>query len=625
MRHLPGKLFSRLLSLLVGGLLATALFSAPAEAASEFATSYRIDYAVRQNGQVEVDQAITLSNRLANIYATQYSVVIGSTKLTNISAWDQFGALKPKVEVGDNRTQISFSFPEKVVGKGASRQFHVTYTTADFAQIKGRVLEIGIPLLADIEELADYHVQLHVPESFDKANYFLPTPHEVYTSGSQRHYQFTKENLIGLEGITGTFGEYQLFAFSLKYHLDNQDNRPVLTQVALPADTAFQELAYTKLEPPPQDVEADDDGNWLATYRLEKDQAIEVSVQGVAKILLTPQSMAKPLASETRAAYLAAQTYWPVDDSRIRGLADQLKTPEAIYDFLVANFQYDYDRLTETAQRKGALWALDHPKELICMEFTDLFITLARAAGIPAREANGFAYTTNSKLRPLSLEQDVLHAWPEYYDDQAQVWIPVDPTWGNTTGGLDFFRKLDLDHFTFIERGLDSTQPLPAGSYKLADTAGKDVMIEFASAFPDPEQPKITLELPEARFAGWPIDGFALVKNPGPYALKQTTGTLRVLHEGKAVLNTEFTLPNLPPGSQETVPLHWPTSPWDRKSQYQIQLTLGEQTQTASLLVKPLITPLTLAALGAGLLLFGLAVWLTIVRPWLFHRKLPKK
>ena len=93
------------------------------------------------------------------------------------------------------------------------------------------------------------------------------------------------------------------------------------------------------------------------------------------------------------------------------------------------------------------------------MEFTDLFITIARSAGIPAREVNGFAYTENPDIQPLSLVNDVLHAWPEYYDSEKGVWIPVDPTWGSTTGGVDYFSKLDLRHFTFVVHGKDSTKP----------------------------------------------------------------------------------------------------------------------------------------------------------------------
>src|SRR5258707_13577173 len=104
------------------------------------------------------------------------------------------------------------------------------------------------------------------------------------------------------------------------------------------------------------------------------------------------------------------------------------------------------------------------------MEFTDLFIAMARAAGIRAREINGYAYTENKDSEPLSLVADVLHSWPEYWDKYNKEWILVDPTWGNTTHGIDFFHKLDLRHFTFVIHGVNSEFPLSPGSYKLSDS-----------------------------------------------------------------------------------------------------------------------------------------------------------
>lgn len=57
-----------------------------------------------------------------------------------------------------------------------------------------------------------------------------------------------------------------------------------------------------------------------------------------------------------------------------------------------------------------------------CTEHTLLFVTLARAAGIPAREVGGLLYDANGG-RPIF----GWHAWAEIHD-RAQ-WISVDPTW----------------------------------------------------------------------------------------------------------------------------------------------------------------------------------------------------
>jgi hypothetical protein len=167
----------------------------------------------------------------------------------------------------------------------------------------------------------------------------------------------------------------------------------------------------------------------------------------------------------------------------------------------------------------GALTALANPDSAICMEFTDLFVAIARAAGIPTREINGYAYTENPEIQPLSLVADVLHSWPEYYDKDKGAWIPIDPTWGSTTGGVDFFNKLDLRHFTFVIHGKDDTKPYAPGSYKLGANPQKDVFVSFGklssqtSSFPD-----ISGSF-KPSFPFFPSTLSISVKNPGPTGL----------------------------------------------------------------------------------------------------------
>ena len=110
---------------------------------------------------------------------------------------------------------------------------------------------------------------------------------------------------------------------------------------------------------------------------------------------------------------------------------------------------------------------------------------MSRALNIPSREINGYAYTTNTALRPLAQETDILHAWPEFYDSANNSWIQVDPTWGNTTGGIDYFHQLDFSHITFVRHGLEPTYPLPAGVYK-DSLDQKYIQVEVASDFPPP-------------------------------------------------------------------------------------------------------------------------------------------
>ena len=204
------------------------------------------------------------------------------------------------------------------------------------------------------------------------------------------------------------------------------------------------------MNPAPENVTKDKDGNWLATYLLRPRSSTRVEVRGKAAVSLFPKPEA--LSDESRAEYLKEKPYWQVSDSRIQKLAKDLKTPKAIYDYVVKSLTYDFERVKKQQARLGAVATLQNPTSAVCLEFTDLFIAITRAAGIPAREVEGFAFTDNQKQRPLSLVQDILHAWPEYYDDTRQMWIMVDPTWGNSTGGVDYFDVLDFDHFAFVRK-----------------------------------------------------------------------------------------------------------------------------------------------------------------------------
>jgi len=75
-----------------------------------------------------------------------------------------------------------------------------------------------------------------------------------------------------------------------------------------------------------------------------------------------------------------------------------------------------------------------------CNEHTQLYLALARAAGVPARGASGLAYL-NGKF--------YFHAWPEVY---LGSWVAVDPTFGQFPA--------DAAHLRFATGGLDKQTAL---------------------------------------------------------------------------------------------------------------------------------------------------------------------
>lgn len=494
------------------------LFTRIAKAQGEFLVDAVVRYNVQESGQTEVLHDISLENNFSTLYATSYTLSLENIDAQNIRVYGDRGESYPFESVQDgDKTNILVTFSDAVVGKGVKRRFSISYNNKNFAVKTGEVWEVSVPKLAEDDSYRNYSVSLYIPNSFGLEAYVSPNPKSSSSSPSGKTYLFSKDQILQT-GITAGFGQFQVFSFNLAYHLENPLSRSAQTEVTLPPDTAFQKIYFSKIEPEPAEVKIDTDGNWIAVYNLSPRQRIDVSAAGSVQIFASYRPFPKP-GDETLSLNLKGTDYWQVDSPKIRSLAEELKTAKAIYEYVSENLKYDFSRVTPNVQRFGAAKALENPTQAICMEFTDLFIAIARAAGIPAREINGYAYTENPELQPLSLVADVLHSWPEYYDREKGTWIPIDPTWGATTGGVDYFSKLDLRHFTFVIHGADSVKPFPPGSYKLGVNPQKDVFVSFGKLPSDRNSiPRLSLEV----LRNIPFFSFIYsveVKNPGPSAL----------------------------------------------------------------------------------------------------------
>jgi hypothetical protein len=541
-----------------------------ARAQSEFAVDSVVTYNVQDSGRTTVSHTITLENNFSTIYATTYSLSLENIDVQNVSAQDSSGNSIPvDVQIDGSTTTLKVNFSDAVVGKGNKRHFIISYENGNFAVRTGEIWEVSVPRLSSASSFRSYRVVLRIPASFGLEAYISPQPSSRQNQASGITYTFNGNEIIQA-GITAGFGQFQIFSFSLAYHLENPLSRTAQTQIALPPDTAFQKVYLQKINPKPANVSVDLDGNWIATYNLTARQRIDVDVSGSVQIFASYRSFPKPTETEL-SDNLRETDYWQVNDPKIKALAAELKTPKAIYDYVSKTLKYDFERVQPNVQRMGAVSALLNPTQAICMEYTDLFIAIARAAGIPAREINGYAYTENPELQPLSLVADVLHAWPEYYDKAKGVWIPIDPTWASTSGGIDYFDKLDLRHFAFVVHGESSVMPYPPGSYKLGSNPQKDVYVSFGKL---PEQrdtnpvvtitPVRTLPLLNSIYS-------VRVDNPGPQALYSTYPT--VYFDGKEE-NRDF-IEVLPPYASYTFKVNVPFSILGKGSPSVVEVKAG--------------------------------------------------
>lgn len=544
-------MFQRLLIFFISLAFIVMAYSQPVKAASNFTTDYHITYNAIDDQLTKVVVIVTLTNTTSQFYASSYQMNLGFSDISNLSASDEEGVLKPIVKRTEDGHLLDITFNKKAVGKGDKLTFRLNFDTKEVTRKHGKIWEINVPGLANPEEFQSFRVEVKVPPSFGTPTYIKPTQ-------PQKSLTFTKEQL-GKSGISIAFGDAQFYAFDLAYHLQNKNLFPIKSEIALPPTTNYQDVYISGMEPPPANVRADKDGNWIAEYNLLPAQKLDVTVRGNAAIKLTPRQ--EELSLEDYALYTKAMTYWEATDPEIMKLAQTYTTPKAIYEYVITTLKYDFKRVTEDSTRLGAAIALRTPNAAVCREFTDLFIAISRAAGIPAREVNGFAYTQNPRQRPISVTQDVLHSWPEYYNKEKKTWVMVDPTWGSTTGGVDYFDTLDNDHVAFVKKGVDSKEPLPAGAYKLTSGSGlKDVTIGFADSIPHRDSDvSFTPQFPSVAVAGLPIKGTVTVKNTGSGMVRSQIFTVN----SKNLIPSDqvFQFPDIPPFGSVTIPVTFkPTS-----------------------------------------------------------------
>lgn len=619
------SLLTRLFLLISLFSILYSLSTGDAVAESEFETNYNVTYQVEPAGRTNVTQAILLKNKTANYYADKFELKIGSTKVENVKALDSVGPLEVDVKFEQNLTTITVKFNQRVIGIDKELPWTLSYTSNELATKSGQIWEVSIPRIASTADIGTYDVKVQVPATFGPIAFAVPGPKTSHKDIAVQQFTFDKSQL-SQTGIALSFGEKQIFTFILDYYLENNNLTPRLSQITLPPDNNYQKVILEKIAPSPQNVIVDRDGNFQAQYKLSPKQQLDVQVSGAVVVTSFPtRNIYQPLTEEEKNLYTQPQRYWETDNGFIRDKANELKTADKIYEFVTNFLSYSQERLSKgDISRKGAASAIITPGDSVCMEFTDLFIAIARAAGIPTREVQGYAYTQNERLRPLSLALttgDILHAWPEYWDDNSG-WIQIDPTWGSTSGGLDYFKKLDFNHITFIQRGISSTEPYPAGAYKRPEDQGKkSVFVSFSEEVPRVfENIELAISTPDKIIAGIPLKVRAKAENMGNVSI--FNATLEIRSENLTATHaTVADLEILPPNSSKVTDFRFQTKHFLTRTQGKLILTAADSRVEKTVEIIPIyylfVTPNFVLglSLSAGIIILGFLLYIRFHTP----------
>ncbi len=515
------------------------ILSPPVLAAEKnFSSQYNVSYTVNRSGLTKVRQEVTITNLTSKFYVSTYSFTVGSGEIRKIRAWDPTGPLSPKVVKKEEETVITVNFRARVFGEGKKMRFGISYDFPGLANKEGLIWTINLLRITGLKKTERYRLTLIIPKGFGELVYSHPLPEKVVTQNSQQIISYNKRELL-LGPPRLAFGQFQLYQLSLTYHLENTSLGLGYTEIALPPDIPSQQQTITtNLFPKPVSIRIDSDGNYLARYNLGPKEKKEVVWEGLVALFYYPRvftdQKVEALPRELVERYTKEDKYWEVKDKALAAQAERLfnskltavENAKKVFEFVINYLSYDYSKLTTgDLTRLGAAAVFQENNKAICMEFTDLFITLSRAVGIPARELNGFAYTADNSNRPLSLRLqggDILHAWPEIYLPDSG-WVMVDPTWSSTSGS-DYFSVFDLAHIAFVRKGISSSYPLPAGSYKTGPRQ-RDVKVLFSkdvSALKNLPQLSVEVTFPLLSISPFPTTALIKIQNTSNVASFET-------------------------------------------------------------------------------------------------------
>lgn len=450
----------------------------------QFLIDYNLDYDIYESGETSVTQISTITNLQNDVIPTSFSFSAKRLEIYDVSEETNGKDTIPKIDENNDDTTISVTIKDYAIGKGRQNKITLKYKTKSIATKSGNIWNINIPKIQIPDTATLYDVKLTIPKSFGPKIYISPTPTIEKTDENNNIFYFTKDTFQST-GITAGFGGFQPINFKVRYQIENPSILPAIKEIALPSDIKeYQSVSYDKIIPKPRKMTIDTDGNLIASYFLKPKQKLEIETVGTARLYGKQinqnfggsfDELPKKLVNN----YTKEKRFWETSSPYVQNIAKELKNEDEsvtknakkIYDFITNNLTYDFEATNKgMVERRGANTVASQKNSWTCMEFTDIFVATARAMGIPAREINGFAFASDDTRKPISINLnggDFLHSWAEFYDSYYG-WVQIDPTWG-TTSEIDYFTKLDTNHFSFVVKGMDSENPFPAGTYRFSE------------------------------------------------------------------------------------------------------------------------------------------------------------
>lgn len=473
MQYIQKLTYKKYLILLLSATFFISLISPHrGNAANEFNYSVSSVYRVNSNGNTRVEDSYTITNTTSNQYLEQVQLATAIDDAKNIAVEYTDGTSIPFTtqQKTTNQqgyiytyTEITVQFSRPNVGRNNRWSFILSYSTDKLVETKGSAHTVNIPAVPQ-ENDSQYTTTLYVPEDFGTLHTRSAMPTSLGTARGEAVYKYENKTQLAKSAAL-VFGDSTIYNVNFNFPLNNTSSFNSTYTITLPPSTSGQKVVIESLNPEPKSTRLDVDGNILADYEVPANTNITVTTKISAIVSYIDYNLA---ASGTKAdlpkdlvnQYTGAQQYWPVSNASIATKAQELTRDKktvaeqvrAINDYVISHLTYNNEKIKYNI-RQGGIKALQNPENVVCLEYSDLTISLLRAAGIPARMPVGYGYS--GSLKQSNSVTDSLHSWVQVYVPNIG-WMNLDPTWGEK---FNNFGSSDLDHFAFAIWGVSDNGP----------------------------------------------------------------------------------------------------------------------------------------------------------------------
>lgn len=438
------------------------------------------EFVVGQDVQVEVketrtvvnnttDKVITKKNNsevftITPLYKDENSAEVLEQMIKTVSVKGEFNEdLDFTVKYEESSAFIEVNYPLDIAAR-SSYSFIFSYTNSQLASKAGALADVYIQAFSQDFRFSTgnvdyfYKTTLKVPTSLGEENFVVPTPQEKYKEGEFDVYTFSQEQLVGTY-VWVQRGKVQYYKFKIAQKIPstetsntgNQNEYRMIIPRSHNGVKINQEVFFTNIEPKPKYITTDKDGNLIGVFMIPSHESDEITIEGYATVSvvdveITNAGNFSDIPLDFDKTYTAAAQYWEVDNSMIQQKALELKEQKesifevlnVTYDYIVDSIDYSQVKRFGVNQRQGALKTLNGGAA-VCMEYSDLYITLLRAQKIPSRAAFGYGYDSKE---PANNQE--LHQWVQAYVPLQKEWLNIDPTWGENGPSLI---GGDMNHF----------------------------------------------------------------------------------------------------------------------------------------------------------------------------------